>query len=425
MISAVVGLNWGDEGKGRITDYLARDNKCVVRFQGGDNAGHTIINNYGEFKLHHIPAGIFYQNKINIIAAGSVLNPESFFNELVTLKKSPLPESELIISDRAVLTFPYHIEREIAEEKRMGQKKYDSTLSGIAPSYSDRYAKKSLQAGELCYQTHWQNRLKNLVKYQNEIFFKNYRQNCIDYNEVISWLEKYKKPLIPYIQNTLPIVKKLLQSNEKILVEAQLGALRDVNHGIYPYTTSSPTLAAYACASLPAPPHQLKKIIGVTKAYATCVGAGPFVTEMNSIQANSLRNKAGEYGAKTNRPRRIGYFDAVATSYGVSLQQANQLAITCLDILSGYKTLKICTHYLTDSNKTQEFPLNPGLEKVKPFYIEQEGWNQDISQVTDFHELPKQAKKYIKTIQDLVKIPIKYISTGPERNAIIEIKNNL
>ncbi|MFP4661749.1 MAG: adenylosuccinate synthase [Halanaerobiales bacterium] len=451
MIKAVVGLNWGDEGKGKMTDYFAENVDCVIRYQGGDNAGHTVINKHGKFAFHNVPSGICYNNTINIIAPGSVINPESFFKEILKLRKQgiKIDESKIIISDRANIIFPFHRLLDKLEDERLKDKKYGSTMSGIAPVYGDKYMKKGIQVGELFHLEYLKRRIKDLVEYTNlrlEGIYKNpnkmirgsieqfdnkgLNKNAaktakgshaiINYSEIMEWINNYGEKIKPYIRNIQPIISKLINEDKDILLEAQLGALRDITHGIYPYTTSSSTLAAYSCASVPIPPRKIKEIIGITKAYSTCVGSGTFVTEISGDLADTIRKKAGEYGAKTGRPRRIGYFDAVATRYGCSLQAADSITLTCLDILSGIEDLKICTHYRINDNTTTTFPIYPDLLKAEPVYENLPGWKEDITGITDYNLLPANAKKYINRIEELCGLPVKYISTGPERNEVIK-----
>ncbi|MFP4016486.1 MAG: adenylosuccinate synthase [Halanaerobiales bacterium] len=452
MIRAVVGLNWGDEGKGKMTDYFAENADCVIRYQGGDNAGHTVINKYGKFAFHNVPSGICHDDTINIIGPGSVINLESFYQEISELREQgiKIDESKIIISDRANIIFPFHRLLDKLEDERLKDKKYGSTMSGIAPVYGDKYMKKGIQVGELFYPEYLKRRIKDLVEYTNlrlEGIYKNpnkmirgsieqFDNEClnknaartakgspakIDYSEVMDWLIKYGQKIKPYIKNIQPCISKLINEEKDILLEAQLGALRDITHGIYPYTTSSSTLAGYSCASVPIPPRKIEQIIGITKAYSTCVGSGAFVTEINGKKGDIIREKGGEYGAKTGRPRRVGHFDAVATKYGVMLQSADTIVLTCLDILSGFEELKICTHYNINGNITDQFSIYPELLKADPVYEKLPGWNKDISGITNYRELPDNAKKYIKRIEELCEVPIKYISTGPERESIINL----
>lgn len=423
MIQAVVGLNWGDEGKGRMVDYFASHADCVIRYQGGDNAGHTIINDYGKFALHNIPSGICYPNVLNIIAPGSVINPESLVQEIEELQEKGMNTEQILISDRAIIIFPFHKLLDRLEDERLKDKRYGSTMSGIAPVYGDKFMKKGIQVGELLHPKYLKEHLTSLIDYTNLRIQGIYGETPIDLEETYTWLIQFAEKLKPYIINIQPLISKLVQEGKNVILEAQLGALRDITHGIYPYTTSSSTLAGYACASIPVNPQQMTDVIGITKAYSTCVGEGAFVTEIHTPLADQIRQVAGEFGAKTGRPRRIGYFDAVATRYGCHLQNATLMTITCLDVLSGIEELKICTHYEVDGERTENFPLYAGLVKAKPVYETLPGWEEDLTQVRSYDELPENAKKYIARIEELCDVPIKYISVGPAREALIIREN--
>lgn len=419
MVNSVVGLNWGDEGKGRMVDYFARNADCVIRYQGGDNAGHTVINSKGKFAFHNFPSGICYDNVLNIIAPGSVVNPESFLKEADELKEQGLDISQIIISDRAILILPYHMVVEKMEEQRLKDKKYGSTMSGIAPSYSDKYLKKGIQAGELFYPEKLKEHLRDVLEYKNMILEKAYGGDPQDFDELYSWLLDIAERIKPYIRNIQPIVQDLLANSKNIILEAQLGALRDITHGIYPYTTSSSVLAGYACASIPVPPKSVREIIGITKAYSTCVGEGPFVTELFDELGDKIREVGKEYGAKTGRPRRIGHFDAVATRYGARLQTADNMVITCLDVLTGLKELSICTAYKIDGELTEDFPINSALTKAEPVYETLSGWDEDITEVRKYEDLPQAARTYVERIEELIGTKVGYISVGPAREALI------
>ncbi len=421
MVNAVVGLNWGDEGKGRIVDYLASRADCVIRFQGGDNAGHTIMNGFGKTALHNFPSGIFNGNCLNIIAPGSVINPESFAAEKRELDSRGVCTDNIIISDRSVIILPFHILLDRLEEERLGKRKYGSTLSGIAPVYGLRYMKKGIQAGELLHPAYLEEHAGAVLEYVNAVIKGVYGSEPVKLTDVLEWLEFHGRTLKPLIADIGPIIDKLLLENKSIILEAQLGALRDITHGIYPYTTSSSTLAAYACASVPIPPSSIGEVIGVTKAYSTCVGEGPFITEMEPAQAEALRNKAGEFGAKTGRPRRIGHFDAVAAAYGCRLQGATGIALTCLDVLSGMGELKICMGYRTGGGVIGSFPVNPALEAAEPVYETLEGWEEGISDVRCLEKLPPAAKSYMERIERLTGVKIRYVSVGPAREEMFEI----
>jgi adenylosuccinate synthase len=420
-IQAVVGINWGDEGKGRMIDYLAQTADAVVRYQGGNNAGHTVVNDLGEFKLHLIPSGIFNTGSLNILGPGMVINLEALCNELEELEKGGIDTSSLRISDRATICFPYHQWEDLWEEERLGKAAYGSTRQGIAPAYGDRYIKKTILMGELLDTENLRNRLTHILQWKNVVAAGVYgKKDAIDLEEMMAWLEKWSAKIKPYICDTTILLEDLAKQDKNILFEAQLGALRDIYYGIYPMTTSSPTIASYAPVGGGLFNHKVEETLGVMKAFSTCVGAGPFVTEIHNEEAEKKRELANEYGATTGRPRRIGHFDAVASKYGCMVQGATSVAITKLDTLSGWGTLKICTHYEINGDEINTFPLNHLQEKAKPIYIEMPGWEEDISKCRSFSELPVAAQNYVLKIEELVGCPIQYISVGPEREALIK-----
>ena len=421
MVTSVVGLNWGDEGKGRMVDYFAGKADCVIRYQGGDNAGHTVVNDHGKFAFHNLPSGVCYPGVINIIASGSVVSPDSFIAELEDVEANGLKVENIYISDRAILIMPYAKILEKLEEERLKDKKYGSTMSGIAPTYGYKFLKKGIQAGEFFYPEYLKEHVKDIVDFANLTIAGGYGAKPVDPDEIYAYLMKYAEQLKPYIINTKALVDKLLVEGKNIIVEAQLGALRDITHGIYPYTTSSSTLSGNACASIPVPPASIERIVGITKAYSTCVGEGPFTTELFGDIAHEIREIGHEYGAKTGRPRRIGYFDAVATKYGCTLQGATEMTVTCLDVLSGQKELKICIAYDINGEQTQDFPINCTLNDAKPVYKTVPGWDEDITGCRTFDELPETAKSYLKEIEALTGTSISYVSVGPERDALITI----
>lgn len=419
-ISAVVGTQWGDEGKGRMIDYLAKDADFVVRYQGGNNAGHTVVNEHGTFKLHLIPSGIFYKRVTNVLGPGTLIDIESLVTELEELKESGIGDINLKISDRATLSLPYHRMEDEFEEERLGGAAYGSTKRGIAPGYSERYLKKSIQIGELLYPEYLKERIKFTVEYKNIFFAGVYgKKNILNADETFNWCMKYAERIKHFICNTTELLEKAANEGKKILFEAQLGALRDVYYGIYPYTSSSSVLSSFAYIGGGLFSKKIDNVIGVMKAFSTCVGAGPFVTEMEGEMANELREIAYEFGAATGRPRRIGHFDAVAARYGCVVQGCNQVALTKLDSLSNLKELKICTHYEYNGKRINEFPINAVLDYAKPVYITMKGWDGDISGFRDFNKLPKEAQEYILKIEELIGYPIKYISVGPERESLI------
>ena len=421
MVTSVVGLNWGDEGKGRMVDYFAGKADCVIRYQGGDNAGHTVVNDHGKFAFHNFPSGVCYPGVINIIASGSVVSPDSFIAELEDVESNGLKVENICISDRAIFIMPYAKILEKLEEERMKDKKYGSTMSGIAPTYGYKYLKKGIQAGELFYPEYLKEHVTDIVEYANLAIVGGYGAEPVNADEIYEYLMKYAELLKPYIINTKALVDKLLGEGKNIIVEAQLGALRDITHGIYPHTTSSSTLSGNACASIPVPPSSIERIVGITKAYSTCVGEGPFTTELFGDIAHEIREIGHEYGAKTGRPRRIGYFDTVATKYGCTLQGATEMTVTCLDVLSGQKELKICTAYDINGEITTDFPINCTLNDAKPVYKTVPGWDEDVTGIRKFEELPETAKSYLNEIEAICGTKISYVSVGPERDALITI----
>lgn len=420
QITVLVGLQWGDEGKGRMVDYFAQDTDYVVRFQGGNNAGHTVVNEFGTFKLHLIPSGIFNPKVINVLGTGTVIEIEAFCNEVEELEKSGIDCSNLRISERATITFPFHRLEDELEEARLGAGAYGSTKKGIAYAYGERYQKKSIMLGELFFPDELRKRVEELVEWKNLLIKGLYKSDKeITVDETMAWLNKYGEKVKKYICNVTELLGNAAKEGKKIMFEAQLGSLRDINYGIYPFTTSSCTLAAFAPIGGGLLTKKIDKVIGVMKSFSTCVGAGPFVTRMNDEDAHNLREIAFEYGAATGRPRTIGHFDAVASKYGADVQGADEIAITKLDSLSGSKSLKICTAYNIDGKSTKTFPLNPLLDKAVPEYIELEGWDEDITKCRKFSDLPVNAQKYINTIEELIGYSIKYISVGPERESLI------
>lgn len=419
-ITVLVGLQWGDEGKGRMVDYLAQNVDIVARYQGGNNAGHTVVNQLGTFKLHLIPSGIFNPDVINILGPGMVVDIEAMADEIDDLEKSGISTSNIRVSDRATITFPYHRLEDELEEKRLGEDAFGSTKRGIAYAYGERYQKKSIQIGELLYPDHLKKRLQDIVEWKNLVLKNVYgSKEDINADEVYDWAMKFGNRIKHFICDTTKLLEESASKNKKILFEAQLGSLRDIYFGIYPFTTSSCTLASYAPVGGGLFNKKIDKVIGVMKAFSTCVGSGPMVTEMPPNEAGMLRETAYEYGAATGRPRRIGHFDAVAARYGAKVQGVDEIALTKVDSLSGQKKLLICTEYDIEGSMTKDFPLTPALELAKPKYIETEGWDDDITKCRKFGELPKQAQIYVDKIEELVGYKIKYVSVGPERESLI------
>lgn len=419
--TAIVGINWGDEGKGRMVDLLTEQFDVVVRYQGGGNAGHTVINEHGKFALHLLPSGIFRKNVINILGNGVAMDPESLMNEIkdVADKGVTVTPANLKISDRASLLMPWHRRLDELEEQRLADKKYGSTKQGIAPFYSDKYQKKTVMAGELFYPDVLRARLKDLMEWKNLIIKGVYGAEPYTWDEIENWLNTSCEAIKPFICDTGAFLREAEESGKKILFEAQLGSLRDLDHGIYPMTTSSNTIAAYAPVGSGLPGAEMDRIIGVVKAYSTCVGEGPFTCEMFGEEAEKLREAGHEYGAKTGRPRRVGPLDLVATRYGVEVQAATEIALTKLDVLSYMDEIPVCVKYELNGEETDRFPFPAALGACKPVIRTVKGWKKDISGVRTWEELPEEAKAYVQMIEQAINCPIRWISVGPERESII------
>lgn len=418
---AIVGINWGDEGKGRMVDLMTENYDVVVRYQGGGNAGHTVINEYGKFALHLLPSGIFRKGVVNILGNGVALDPENLWTEMtqVTEQGVSLTPENLKISDRASLLLPWHRDMDELEELRLKDKKYGSTKQGIAPFYSDKYQKKTILAGELFYPEELKAHLADLMEWKNLSLTKVYGAKPYTMEMLDAWIANYCEKIKPYICDTGTFLKNAQKEGKNILFEAQLGSLRDLDYGIYPYTTSSNTSAAYAPIGSGLPSAKIENVVGVVKAYSTCVGEGPFVCEMFGDEAEELRKAGFEYGAKTGRPRRVGPIDIVATRYGVEVQAATEIALTKLDVLSYMDKIPVCTHYLLDGEETDNFPFPTALNKAKPVIEYFDGWKCDISGIRTWEELPKAAKDYVTFIEKEIGCPITYVSVGPERDSII------
>ena len=419
--TAIVGINWGDEGKGRMVDLLTDKYDIVVRYQGGGNAGHTVINEYGKFALHLLPSGIFRRGVINILGNGVALDPENLWNEIEDVRRKgvSITPDNLKISDRASLLLPWHRELDELEEIRLKDKKYGSTKQGIAPFYSDKYQKKTIMAGELLHPEHLEEHLKDLLEWKNLTIAGVYGKEPITVSEIQEWFDTWCEKIKPFICDTGIILRNAQTEGKNILFEAQLGALRDLDYGIYPYTTSSNAISAYAPVGSGLPSAKLNEIIGVVKAYSTCVGEGPFVCEMFGDEADALRSAGFEFGAKTGRPRRVGPLDIVATRYGVQVQGATNIALTKLDILSYMDKIPVCTKYLVDGQETSEFPFPTQLNSAKPVMEYLEGWNCDISGIREWDALPKAAQDYVTFVEQQIGCRIGYVSVGPERDSII------
>ena len=418
---AIVGINWGDEGKGRMVDYLTNHFDVVVRYQGGGNAGHTVVNDRGTFALHLLPSGIFREGVVNILGNGVALDCENLLAEMNTLRAAGVsitPEN-LKISDRASLLLPWHRELDGLEEARLADKKYGSTKQGIAPFYSDKYQKKTVMAGELLHPQHLKEHLADLLEWKNLTLQKVYGAKGYTLDELLAWVDKYCEAVKPYISNTTAFLRDAQKAGKSILFEAQLGALRDLDYGIYPYTTSSNSVAAYAPVGSGLPTAKIDEVIGVGKSYTTRVGNGPFVCEMFGEEGQKLRDAGAEYGAKTGRPRRVGPIDLVATRYGVEVQGATNIALTKLDILSYMDKIPVCAHYELDGQQTDEFPFPVCLQDAKPVIEYVDGWKCDISKVRSWDELPENARNYVEYVERAIGCHIGYVSVGAERDSLI------
>ena len=421
MLTAVVGINWGDEGKGRMVDLLSEDYDVVCRYQGGNNAGHTVVNERGKFILNLLPSGILREGVANVMGPGMVIDIEHLSHELEHIAAQGVVPGEdaLIISDRATICMPYDKLQDGLEEDRLADRKFGSTRRGIAPVYADKYMKKALRMGDLLHTEGLKERLRDIVEWKN-LTLRSYGAEA-DAGEMYDWLMKYGEALLPRIKDTTEYLHDAIEKRgADVMFEAQLGALRDIDFGIYPYTSSSTTLAAYAPIGAGVPAHRLDRVVGIMKAYSSCVGEGPFTCEFFGDEAEKLRALGGEYGAATGRPRRVGGFDVVASRYGVRVQGATELALTKLDVLSGYGDIPVCTHYEVDGNITDSFPSGGALERAKPVYEYLPGFEGDISGCREFSELPGAARDYVKFCEDAVGCHIKYVSVGAGREQIIE-----
>ena len=419
---AIVGVNWGDEGKGRMVDLLTKDFDYVIRYQGGGNAGHTVVNEYGKFALHLLPSGVFRPGVVNVLGNGVALDLENLWNELETVRASgvSVTAENLWISDRASLLLPWHRELDALEEARLKDKKYGSTKQGIAPFYSDKYQKKTVLAGELFDLARLEEHVRELLAWKNLTLTGVYGAQAYTLSVVMDWLRRYGEKLKPYIRDVSPLLREAEANGRRILFEAQLGALRDLDYGIYPYTTSSNAIAAYAPVGAGMPWARVDRVVGVVKAYSTCVGEGPFVCELFGAEADALREAGAEYGAKTGRPRRVGPIDLVATRYGAQVQGTTSLALTKLDVLSYLDKIPLCTQYELDGARTDAFPFPAALDRAKPVLEYMDGWNCDISGARTWAELPEAARAYVECIERAVGCPIEYVSVGAERDAYIK-----
>ncbi len=419
--TAIVGINWGDEGKGRMVDYFANQFEVVVRYQGGNNAGHTVINEYGKFALNLLPSGIFHREAVNLLGAGVVVDLKHIDEEMNRLREKgvSITPDNLKISDRAIMVLPIHPAQDKWEEQRLGKDHFGSTLRGISPIYGDKYMKKALQMGDLKHPETLEKHLHRLIDWKNDIIVKGYGQQPISYDEVLQWIHTYGDPLIPYLCDAGELLESAQAAGKSIMFEAQLGALRDINYGIYPFTSSSSPLAANAPVGCGLPSLKVDEVIGVTKAYSTCVGEGPFVGELDGQAAHDLREAGEEYGAATGRPRRVAWMDIVATRYGTKLQGATALALTKMDVLSYLDEIPVCVAYRLRGETIDRFPYTPDLYDCEPVYETLPGWKCDISGARRFEDLPKAAQDYVKFIEARVGCPIAYVSVGAERDALI------
>ena len=426
MVRAIVGANWGDEGKGKITDMLAEKSDIIIRFQGGSNAGHTIINNYGKFALHLLPSGVFYNHTTSIIGNGVALNIPYLLKEIRELEAKGVPTPRILVSDRAQILMPYHMLLDACEEARLAGKSFGSTKSGIAPFYSDKYAKIGFQVSELfgC-PDELMDKVKNVCTLKNVMLVNLYRQPALVPEELFATLMEYKEMVAPYVCDVSAYLHEAMKEGKNILLEGQLGSLKDPDHGIYPMVTSSSTLAAYGAIGAGIPPYEIKNITTVVKAYSSAVGAGAFVSEIFGDEADELRNRGGdggEFGATTGRPRRMGWFDAVASRYGCRVQGATEVALTVLDVLGYLDEIPICVGYELDGEVMKDFPVTSKLEYCKPVYKKLPGWKCDIRGIRNYDELPENCKNYINEIEKELGVPITLVSNGPGRTEIIERK---
>ena len=422
MVRAIVGANWGDEGKGKITDMLAETSDIIVRFQGGSNAGHTIINNYGKFALHLLPSGVFYGHTTSIIGNGVALNIPYLIKEINSLVEQGVPKPKVLVSDRAQIIMPYHIKFDEYEEERLGKNSFGSTKSGIAPFYSDKYAKIGFQVSELFDDEILRDKLARVCMQKDVILEHLYHKPAIDKEELMNTLHEYRDMVAPYVCDTALFIQEALKDGKTVLLEGQLGTLKDPDFGIYPMVTSSSTLASYGAIGAGIPPYEIKDIIAVVKAYSSAVGAGEFVSEIFGEEADELRRRGGdggEYGATTGRPRRMGWFDAVASRYGVRMQGATQVSLTVLDVLGYLDELPICVGYEIDGKITRDFPVTAKLKKAKPVYEKLPGWKCEIKGIREYNELPENCRKYIEFIEKELGVPVTMVSNGPGREDII------
>ena len=422
MVKAVVGANWGDEGTGKITDMLAENADIIVRFQGGANAGHTIVNDYGRFALHTLPSGVFYNHTTSVIGNGVALDIPKLFNEIQQIINGGVPKPKILISDRAQIVMPYHILFDEYEEERLGKASFGSTKSGIAPFYSDKYAKIGFQVQELFDDEILKSKVARICEKKNVLLEHLYHKPLLKEDELMNTLHEYRDMVAPYVADVSSFLDKALKENKTILLEGQLGTLKDPDHGIYPMVTSSSTLAAYGAIGAGVPPYEIKQVVTVVMAYSSAVGAGAFVSEIFGDEADELRKRGGdkgEFGATTGRPRRVGWFDCVASKYGCRMQGATDVAFTVLDVLGYLDEIPVCVGYEIDGEVTTEFPVTSKLEKAKPVLITLPGWKSDIRGIKEYDKLPENCRKYIEFVEEQLGFPITMVSNGPGRDEII------
>ncbi len=429
MVKAIVGANWGDEGKGKITDMLAEESDIIVRFQGGSNAGHTIINDYGKFALHILPSGVFYNHTTSVIGNGVALNIQNLVDEIDSLVKQGVPQPKVLVSDRAQILMPYHILFDQYEEERLGGKSFGSTKSGIAPFYSDKYAKTGFQVNELFDDEDvLKEKVYRVLETKNVLVEHLYHKAPIDPEEIFQELLKYREMIRPFVCDVSVFLRDAIKAGKKILLEGQLGSLKDPDFGIYPMVTSSSTLASYGAIGAGIPGYEIKEVVTVVKAYSSAVGAGEFVSEIFGAEADELRRRGGdggEFGATTGRPRRMGWFDAVASRYGCRMQGATEVALTVLDVLGYLDELPVCIGYEIDGKVTRDFPATPQLKKAKPVYTTLPGWKTEIRGITKYEDLPENCRNYIEFIEKELEVPITMVSNGPGRHEIIHRRSSL
>ena len=422
MVRAIVGANWGDEGKGKITDMLAKESDIIIRFQGGSNAGHTIINDYGKFALHLLPSGVFYQHTTSIIGNGVALNIPYLIKEIQSIVDRGVPKPHILVSDRAQILMPYHVLFDTYEEARLAGKSFGSTKSGIAPFYSDKYAKIGFQVSELFDEEALKEKIERVIVQKNVLLENLYHKPLLKADDIFNTLMEYKEMVAPYVCDVSAYLYEAIKEGKNILLEGQLGSLKDPDHGIYPMVTSSSTLAAYGAIGAGIPPYEIKQIITVCKAYSSAVGAGEFVSEIFGDEADELRRRGGdggEFGATTGRPRRMGWFDCVASKYGCRIQGTTDVAFTVLDVLGYLDEIPVCVGYDIDGEVTTDFPTTSKLKKAKPVYETLPGWKTDIRGIKKYEDLPENCRKYIEFVEEHIGFPITMISNGPGRNDII------